>query len=156
MFERGIGYGHNQFVRRLAVCFNNNGAILTFGRIEQRPEPLERDLLVPKINRRDRTAGDADDLLVLLRAEQEWRGRRRDRDPRLQNKVRTQEQEENEEKHHVDEWEHDQPAEIIFLGPTQLHPLIIYLGDSFATANPSLWIDLAIAMRFSRTAQCFG
>ena len=107
MFERGIGYGHNQLVGRLAVGLNNNGAILALGRIEQRPEPLERDLLVSKINRRDRAAGDADDLLVLLRAEQKWRGRRRDRDPWLQNKVRAQEQEKNEEKHHIDEWEHD-------------------------------------------------
>ena len=71
MFERGISHGHDQFVRRLAVSLNNNGAILTFGRIEQGPEPLERDLLVPKINRRDRAAGNADDLLVLLRAQQE-------------------------------------------------------------------------------------
>ena len=107
MFERGIGHGHNQFVGRLAVGLNNNGAILAFGGIQQWPEPLEWDLLVTKINRRDRAAGDADDLLVLLRAEEEWRGRRRDRDPWLQNKVRAQEQEKNEEKHHIDEWEHD-------------------------------------------------
>ena len=122
MLERSVGHSHDQFVRRLAVSLNNNVAILAFGSIEQRPEPLERDLLVPKINRRDRATGDADDLLVLLRAEEEWRGRRRDCDPRLQNKVRAQEQKKDEEKHHIDEWEHDQPAEIVFLGPAQLHP----------------------------------
>ena len=91
MFERGIGHGDDQFVRCLAVSLNNKRAILAFGRIEQGAEPLERDLLVSKINRRDRASGDADDLLVLLRAEKEWRGRRRDRDPRLQNKIRAQE-----------------------------------------------------------------
>ena len=122
MFERGIGHGHDQFVRCLAVSLNNKRAILTLGCIEQGPESLDRDLLVPKINRRNGAAGDADDLLVLLRAEKEGRGRRRDRDPRLHNKIRAQEQKEDEEKHHIDERKHDQPAEIVILCPAQLHP----------------------------------
>src|SRR5437763_14751118 len=105
MCEGGIGHSDDQFVGRRAVSLYNKRAILAFGRIQQRSEPLERDFLVPKINRRDRAAGDADDLLVLLRAEEEGRGRRRDRDPRLQNKIRAQEQKKDEEKHHIDEWE---------------------------------------------------
>src|SRR5260370_38279565 len=117
MWGGGIGHGENQFVGGRGVSFKNKRAIFTLGRIEQRPEPLERDLLVPKINRRHRAAGDANDLLVLLRAEQEWRGRRRDRDPRLQNEIRAQEQKEDEEKHHIDEAENNQPAEIEFLVP---------------------------------------
>jgi len=71
VFERGIGHGDDQFVRCLAVSLNNERAILAFGCIEQRPEPLKRDLLVSKVNRRESASGDADDLLVLLRAEQE-------------------------------------------------------------------------------------
>ncbi len=54
MFERRIGHGHDQLVRRLAVRLNNNGAIFALGHIEQGPEPLEREPLVAKINRGDR------------------------------------------------------------------------------------------------------
>ena len=139
MFERRIGHGHDQLVRRLAVRLNNNGAIFALGHIEQGPEPLEREPLVAKINRGDRAAGDADDLLILLRAEQERRGWRRNSDPRLEDKVRAQQEKKDKQKDHVDEREHDEPAEIILLGAAELHicaPLLSILRV-FATANPS-------------------
>ena len=101
MFERGIGHRYDQLIRRLAISFNNNGPIFALGRVEQRPQPLERKFLVAKINRRDRATSDADDLLILLRTKQKGRSRRRNRDPRLQNKVRAQEQEKNEQKDYI-------------------------------------------------------
>ena len=117
MFERSIRHGHDQFVWRLAVRFNNDRSIFAFRRIEQRSKPIERDLLIAEINRRDCAASNADDLLVLLRAEQKRRGRRRNPDPRLQNKVRAQEQEKNQEKDNVDQGKDNEPAEIVFLRP---------------------------------------
>ncbi len=122
MFERGIGNGNDQFVGRLAIRFNNDGAVLAFGRVEQRPHPFERDFLVAKINRRDRATSDADDLLILLRAEEERGSWGRNSNARLENKVRAQEQEKDEKKHYVDERKDDEPAEIIFFCPAELHP----------------------------------
>ena len=122
MFERSVGDSDDQLIGRLAIRFNNDGTVLALGRIEQRPDSIERNFLVAKINRRDRAAGDADDLLILLRAEKERRGWRRNRDPRLENKIRAEEQKENEEKHNVDQREDDEPAEVVFFCPAQFHP----------------------------------
>jgi len=102
VFKRGIGHCHNQFIRRLAVRLNYNGAIFAFGFIEQRAKSLELSFLIAKINPRDSAAGDADDLRISLGAEQERRGWRRNGDPRLEDKVRTQQQEKDEQKHDVD------------------------------------------------------
>jgi hypothetical protein len=39
----------------------------------------------------------------------------------LQNEIRTQQSKENKQKDDVDEREHNQPAEVVFLGPAQFH-----------------------------------
>src|SRR6266404_6373822 len=77
MFERGIGHGYHNFVRRLAISFDNDRSVLAFRGVEQRAEAIDGYFLVPEINRRDRAPGNADDLLVLLRAEKKGRRRRR-------------------------------------------------------------------------------
>ena len=122
MFEGGIGHGYDQFVRRLAIRLNNKGAIFALGRVEQWAETIERNLLIAKINRGNFAAGDADDLLILLRAEQKGRSRRRNGDSGLQNKVRAEQEKENHEKENVDQRKDDEPAEVVLLCPAEFHP----------------------------------
>lgn len=122
MFECGIGHGHDQFVRRLSVGLNNYGTTFALGVLEERTELFEGSLLIAKINRRHRAAGDADDLLIALRAKQKRRSRRRNRDSGLQNEIRTQEREEDQEKDDINCREDNEPAEIVFLRAAQLHP----------------------------------
>src|SRR3984893_13292657 len=145
MFECGVGHGNDQFIGRLAVRFNNNGAVLAFGRIEQWSHPFERHFLVAKINRRNRAAGDADDLLILLRAKKERRGRGRNGDAGLKNKVRAQEQKKNEKEHNVDERENNEPAEVVFFCPAQFHRWLSILR-MLATSQPG-GTELTIAMQ---------
>lgn len=121
MFERGVSHGYDQLVRRLAVSFDNDGPVLTFGGVEQGAKSVKRDFLVAKINRRNRATGDADNLLILLCAKQEWRRRGRDRDSRLQDEIRTKEQKKDQKENDVDERKHHKPAEIVFLRAAQFH-----------------------------------
>ena len=122
MFERSVGDSDDQLIGRLAIGFNNDGAVLALGRVQQWPDSVERNFLIAKINRRDRAASDANDLLILLRAEKERRRRRRNGDARLENEIRAEEQEKNEQKHDVDQRENDEPAEVVFFCPAQFHP----------------------------------
>src|SRR5438876_353072 len=71
VFEGGVRYLHNRFIGSQAVRFNNDRSALSLGRLEQRPELFERDFLVAEINCRRCSSGDADDLLIDLRAERE-------------------------------------------------------------------------------------
>ena len=121
MFERGIGHGHDQFVGRLSVGLDNYGAPFAFSVIEERTQLLERSFLIAKINRRHRAARDADDLRISLRAEQKRRRRRGNRNPRLQNKIRTQKREEDEQKDDINCRKNDEPTEIVLFRPAQLH-----------------------------------
>lgn len=122
MLESGIRHGGDQFVGRLSIRLNDDGMIVALGRIEERPEPFERNFLIAKINRWHGTAGDADDLLVLLSAEEKWRRGSRYRHARLQNEIGAEEQEENQQKHDVDQRKDDEPAKIVLFGPAELHP----------------------------------
>ena len=144
MFERSVGDSDDQLIGRLAIGFNNDGAVLALGRVQQWPDSVERNFLVAKINRRHRAAGDADDLLILLRAEKEWRGRGRNCDSRLENKIGAEEQKENEEKHNVDQREDDEPAEVVFSCPAQFHP-----GRCRSNDRDELLVNLAAPRRIA-------
>src|SRR5205814_10244723 len=45
-----------------------------------------------------------------------------------QDKIRTEEQEKNHQKHHVEQWENYQPPELILRRPDQFHPRAIFRG----------------------------
>ena len=117
MFERGIGYRDNHFIRGKSVRLYYNRAILTLGRIEQGTELFQGDLLVAKVNRRGGSARYADDLLIQLRTERETRERQRKRNTGLKDEIRTQEQKKQEQENNVDHRQHEQPSEVILLRP---------------------------------------
>jgi hypothetical protein len=121
MFERRVCHFDDHFVRSKPVRLDDDRLSVALGCIEHRSKLLERDFLVPEINRRSRTAGDADDLLIDLRAEREARERHRNRNPVLQNKMRAEDEEENHQECNVEQRKHDEPREVIFLRPAKLH-----------------------------------
>ena len=121
MFEGNIRYRDDELVGRLTISLNDDRAIFAFCLLEQWAETLNRSFLIAKIDRWHRAAADADDLRIPLRAEQERRRRRRNRNSGLQNKVRAEEREENQEKYDVDQRENDKPAEVIFLCSAKFH-----------------------------------
>src|SRR5205085_4234613 len=100
---------------------NYNRAILPLSSVQQRTELLQCDFLVPKVDRRHCTTGNADNLLVHLRTEGEAGKRQRQRNAWLQEKVRAQQEKKYEQESDIDEREQDQPAEVVFLRPDQLH-----------------------------------
>ena len=65
------------------------------------PKLFERDFLIAKINRGRGAAGDADDLRINLRAEGEAGQRHRNRDARLEDEVRAEQQKEDQQKDHI-------------------------------------------------------
>ena len=79
------------------------------------------DFLVPIIDGRDCAAGNADDLLVSLRAKRKTRERHRNGNALLQNKIRTEQEEKNEEEGHVHPRQKNEPTEVIFLRTAKLH-----------------------------------
>ena len=89
--------------------------------VQQSSELLQGNFLVAKINRRNSAPGDADDFLTLLRAKQKRRWRRGNGNSRLQDKVRAEEEKEDQEKDNIDERENHEPTEIVFLGSAQFH-----------------------------------
>lgn len=121
MFDGSISDGNHQLIRSRPIGLNYNGAVFTFGRIQQGAKLLKRCFLVAKVNRAGRAAGDADYLRVLLRPEHEPGKRDRDGNAGLEHEVRAQEQKKNQKKHDIDQREHNQPPEIIFFRPVKLH-----------------------------------
>src|SRR6266498_3281860 len=77
--------------------------------------------LVASSNGPSCVTGNADDLLVNLRAKRKTRERHRNGNARLQNKIRAEQQEKNQKKSNIDQRQQDKPAEIIFLCPAKLH-----------------------------------
>src|SRR5712692_1055700 len=121
MFERGVCHLDNHFIGSQAVRLNDDRAAFALGCVQCRSELIECDLLIPEINRGSCATGDADDLLIDLRTKRKPRERHRNRNSRLQNKIRTEQQKENQEKNDVQQREKDEPAEVIFLRPAELH-----------------------------------
>ena len=105
MLERGIGHRHHDLIGREAIGLDDDRPAFALCRVEQRTELFERDFLVAKINRRHGAAGDADDLLVDLRAKDESRKRQRNRNPGLQHEIRAEEQEKYQEKDDIEQRE---------------------------------------------------
>lgn len=137
MFERGVCHLDHYFIRSQAVCFYDDRAAFVLGCVQCWSQLIECDLLIPEINRGSCTTSDADDLLIDLRTERKPRERDRNRNPGLQNKIRTEQQKENQEKNDVEQREKDEPAEVIFLRPAELH------------ARAAVIVDLAIETCFS-------
>ncbi len=65
--------------------------------------------------------GPSDDLLVRLWTKRKARERHRNRNALLQNKIRTEQQEKNEEEGHVHPRQENEPTEVIFLRTAKLH-----------------------------------
>src|SRR4051812_45479416 len=121
MLQRGIRYRHHCLIGSQAVRLDDDAASFTLGGIEEWPELIERDLLFPEVNGRYRAAGDADDLLIELRRELEFRERERDGNSGLEDEVRAKEEKKDEQENNVDQWKQHEPAEVIFLRPGELH-----------------------------------
>ena len=112
MLEREIGHPNDGFVRRIAIGFDNDRTTFFARDLKLRAQVIDRSLLIAKINRR--SARDADDLVFYLWGQHEFRERDVDRYSRLQNEVRAEKEEENHEKRDVEQWENQQPPELIF------------------------------------------
>src|SRR2546430_16383413 len=65
MFKRSVCHLGNCFVGSQTVGFNDNRLALALGRIQQWPELLDCDSLLPEIDGRGCAAGNADDLLLV-------------------------------------------------------------------------------------------
>src|SRR6266705_3598590 len=102
MFQSGVRHLHNQFIRRETVCANNERVALSSCCVKQGTKLFECDLLLAEVNRRRGAAGDADDLLVKLRAERKAVKWHRNGDARLQNKIRAEQQKEHEQKKDIE------------------------------------------------------
>ena len=110
-------------IRRQAIGLDDYRARFFFRLIQQRAQLFERDFLISKINRGRGAASDADDLRIDLRTEGEARERHRHRNPRLQDKVRAEQQKEDQQKGDVEERNRREPAEMMFFRPGKLHAL---------------------------------
>ena len=143
MFERGVCHLDNHFIGSQAVRLNDDRAAFALGCVQCRSELIECDLLIPEVNRGSCATRDADDLLIDLRAKRKPRERHRNRNSGLQNKIRTEQQKENQEKNDVEQREKDEPAEVIFLRPAELH------------AHAEVTVDLAIETCFPIGGGCF-
>lgn len=121
MFERRVCHFDNQLVGRKSVRLDDDRLSFALGQVQHGTQLFQRDLLIPEINRRRRAARDADDSLIDLRAERKARERHRNGNARLQNKMRAEQEKKEEQKDYVKEWNHHEPAEVIFLRPAELH-----------------------------------
>ena len=143
MFERGVCHRGHELVWRISICLDDDGMIVALRDVQKSSELLQGNFLVAKINRRNFAPGDADDFLTLLRAKQKGRRRSGNGNSWLQDKVRAQEEKENQQENNVDQWEYDEPAEIIFLCSAEFHA-------------DTVKVDLAIAPGFAMIGQSLG
>ena len=146
MLESGVCHLHDFIVGSQAVSFNDDRPSFAFGCIQQRSELFERNFLVSEINRRSCAADDTDDLLIRLRAKREARKWERNGNTRLQNKIRTEQQKENQEKRDIDKPKEDEPGEVIFFRPAELHSRVTVGCRSnelliYESKRPSDWTD---------------
>lgn len=121
MLKSGVGHAHDQFVGSQSIGFDDDGTVFALGRVEQWSELLQGCSLIPKVNGGRGPTGDADDLLVGLRAKGEARERQRHRNARLQNEIGAEQEKENKKENNVDQRQDNQPTEVVFLRPAKLH-----------------------------------
>jgi len=125
MLEREISHPDHGFVRCIAIGFDNNGTTFFARVFKLRTQVIDRSLLIAKINRRP--ARNANDLVFHRRGQHEFRERDADRYSRLQNEVRAEKQEKNHEKQDGEQWENQQPPELILLRSDKFHAGGIFL-----------------------------
>src|SRR5438477_5768354 len=68
VFQGGVADCDDQLIRGGAISLYYYRAVFTFGGIKQGSQLFEADLLIPEIDGRHPSAGDADNLLIELRA----------------------------------------------------------------------------------------
>src|ERR1051326_783886 len=102
VFQHNVCHPGNCFVGSGTISLNNDRLVLPLSCIECLSELLHANSLVLKINRRNGAPGDTDDLLVALWSERKARDWHRNRDAMLQDQVRAQQQEKQEQENKID------------------------------------------------------
>ena len=130
MLEGEIGDPSDRFVGGISVGLDDNGTTFLARDIELRSQIIDRNLLIPKINRRP--VCNTDDLVFHLWSEHKFREWNVDGYSRLQDKIRAQQQKKKHEKDDVEQRKNQEPPELIFFRSDQFHLFVLLPSASHA------------------------
>ena len=119
MFEGEIGNANDGLIRRITICFDDDGTSFGASSVELPAEFIDRSFLIAEVNRL--AIRDADDLIFDLGREHELGEGHIYGNAWLQNKIGTQQQEKNHQEDNVEQREDEQPPELIIFCSNEFH-----------------------------------